>query len=177
MRLGRRWDAGGDVDWVWGPIRPGAQWKGAGQVAGTDLLVDFRYRRARSSLSLVAAAGVQTGGEEPWIAGEHVRRSSRRQVGFSAGLQWGAASSRAGWSGSVRPAYGHASLAPPGWWGAAVPSLSALGSFELVPLVDAEVAYGFGDGGSLGVSARQAFAGAGAGAGALGAVVTYGRAW
>lgn len=177
VRLGRRWDAGGDVDWVWGPIRPGAQWKGAGQVAGTDLLVDFRYRRARSSLSLVAAAGVQTGGEEPWIADEHVRRSSRRQVGFSAGLQWGAASSRAGWSGSVRPAYGHASLTPPGWWGAAVPSLSALGSFELVPLVDTEVAYGFGDGGSLGVSARQAFAGAGAGAGALGTVVTYGRAW
>ena len=177
VRLGRRWDAGGDVDWVWGPIRPGTQWKGAGQVAGTDLLVDFRYRRVRSSLSLVAAAGVQTGGEEPWIAGEHVRWPSRRQVSASAGLQWGAASSRAGWSGSVRPAYGHVSLAMPGWWGAAVPSLSALGSFEPVPLVDAEVAYGFGDGGSLGVSARQALAGAGAGAGSLGAVVTYGRAW
>ena len=177
VRLGRRWDAGGDVDWVWGPIRPGAQWKGAGQVAGTDLVVDFRYRRVRSSLSLVAAAGVQTGGEEPWIAGEHVRRPSRRQVGVSAGLQWGAASSRAGWSGSVRPAYGHVSLATPGWWGGAVPSISALGSFELVPLLDAEVAYGFRDGGSLGVSARQAFGGRSPRAGAPGAVVTYGRGW
>ena len=177
VRLGRRWDAGGDVDWVWGPIRPGPRWKGAGQVAGADLLVDFRYRRVRSSLSLVAAAGVQTGGEEPWIAGEHVRRPSRRQVGASAGLQWGAASSRAGWSGSVRPAYGHVSLATPGWWSGAVPSLSAPGSFELVPLLDAEVAYGFRDGGSLGLSARQAFGRRSPGAGALGAVVTYGRAW
>ena len=177
VRLGRRWDAGTDIDWVWGPIRPGVSGGGAGQVAATDLLVDFRYRRLRSPLSLVVTAGVQTGGEQPQVDGEHVRWSSRRRVGAGAGLQWGAAGSGPGWSGSVRPSYGHVSLAMPGWWSAAVPAMSGFGSFETAPLLDGEVGYRFGDGGSVALSARQAFGGGRAGVGGIGALVRYGRGW
>ena len=177
LRLGRRWDVGADLDWVWGPIRPQASWSGAGQIAATDLLVDFRYRRLRSSLSLVATLGMQVGGEEPLVAGEHVRSPSRRRVGAAAGLQWGAAGSGAGWSASVRPSYGHVSLAMPGWWSAAVPGMSGFGAFELVPLLDGEVGYQFEDGGNVALSARQAFGGGRAGVGGIGALVRYGRGW
>ncbi len=177
LRLGRRWDVGADLDWVWGPIRPPRSWTGAGQVAATDLLVDFRYRRLRSSLSLVATIGMQVGGEEPLVAGEHVRSPSRRRVGAGAGLQWGAAGSGAGWSASVRPSYGHVSLAMPGWWSAAVPGMAGFGSLETAPLLDGEVGYQFGDGGSVAVSTRQAFGGGAAGVGGIGALVRYGRGW
>ena len=177
LRLGRRWDVGADLDWVWGPIRPQASWSGAGQIAATDLLVDFRYRRLRSSLSLVATIGMQVGGEEPLVVGEHVRSPSRRRVGAAAGLQWGAAGSGAGWSASVRPSYGHVSLAMPGWWSAAVPGMSGFGAFELVPLLDGEVGYQFEDGGNVALSARQAFGGGRAGVGGIGALVRYGRGW
>ena len=71
VRFGRRWDVGTDIDWVWGPIARSVSWGGAGQVSATDLLVDLRYRRLRSSLSLVLTLGVQLGGEEPQVAGEH----------------------------------------------------------------------------------------------------------
>ena len=179
VRLGRRWDVGTDIDWVWGPAGGGrsalaAEWGGAGQVAATDLLVDLRYRRGRSgrsSLSLVLTLGVQLGGEEPQVLGEHLRFSSRRQVGFGGGLQWGAAGSGAGWSASLRPSYGHVSAALPGWWSGAVPRVGGLGGFEVAPMLDAEVGYGFEDGGRVSVSGRRAF-----GAG-LGAVLRYGRGW
>lgn len=181
VRLGRRWDVGTDIDWVWGPAGGSsawaAQWGGAGQVSATDLLLDLRYRRLRSSLSLVLTLGVQLGGEEPQVAGEHLRFSSRRQVGFGGGLQWGAAGSGAGWSASLRPSYGHVSAALPGWWSGAVPRIGGLGGFEVAPMVDAEVGYGFDDGGRLSVSGRRAFGGGRPGAGGLGAVLRYGRGW
>ena len=177
VRFGRRWDVGTDIDWVWGPIARSASWGGAGQVSATDLLVDLRYRRLRSSLSLVLTLGVQLGGEEPQVGGEHVRFSSRRQMGFGGGLQWGAAGSGAGWSASLRPSYGHVSAAMPGWWSGAVPRLGGLGGFEVAPMVDAEVGYGFDDGGRVSVSGRRAFGGGRPGAGGLGAVLRYGRGW
>ncbi|MCY4030302.1 MAG: hypothetical protein OXH75_28820, partial [Acidobacteria bacterium] len=182
VRFGRRWDVGTDIDWVWGPAGGGgsasvAEWGGAGQVSATDLLVDVRYRRGRSSLSLVLTLGVQLGGEEPQVASEHLRFSSRRQVGFGGGLQWGAAGSGAGWSASLRPSYGHVSAALPGWWSGAVPRVGGLGGFEVAPLLDAEVGYGFEDGGRVSVSGRRAFGGGRPGAGGLGAVLRYGRGW
>ena len=177
VRFGRRWDVGTDIDWVWGPIARSASWGGAGQVSATDLLVDLRYRRLRSSLSLVLTLGVQLGGEEPQVAGEHLRFSSRRQMGFGGGLQWGAAGSGAGWTASLRPSYGHVSAAVPGWWSGAVPRLSGLGGFEVAPMVDAEVGYAFGDGGRVSAASRRAFGGGRLGAGGLGTVLRYGRGW
>ena len=177
VRFGRRWDVGTDIDWVWGPIARSASWGGAGQVSATDLLVDLRYRRLRSSLSLVLTLGVQLGGEEPQVAGEHLRFSSRRQMGFGGGLQWGAAGSGAGWSASLRPSYGHVSAAMPGWWSGAVPRLGGPGGFEVAPMVDAEVGYGFDDGGRVSVASRRAFGGGRSGAGGLGTVLRYGRGW
>ena len=181
VRLGRRWDVGTDIDWVWGPAAGSsawaAQWKGAGQVSATDLLLDLRYRRLRSSLSLVLTLGVQLGGEDPQVPGEHLRFSSRRRMGFGGGLQWGAAGSGAGWSASLRPSYGHVSAALPGWWSAAIPRLGAPGRFEVAPMLDAEVGYGFEDGGRVSVSGRRAFGGGRPGAGGLGAVLRYGRGW
>jgi hypothetical protein len=177
VRLGRRWDVGTDIDWVWGPIARRVSWKGAGQVSATDLLVDLRYSRVRSSLSLVLTLGAQLGGEEPQVAGERVGFSSRRQIAFGGGLLWGAAGSGKGWSASLRPSYGHVSAAMPGWWNGAVPRLGAPGGFEVAPVVDAEVGYGFEDGGRVSVSSRRAFGGGHAGAGRLGAVLRYGRGW
>ena len=182
VRFGRRWDVGTDIDWLWGPAAAGSsawasEWSGAGQVSATDLLVDLRYRRLRSSLSLVLTLGVQLGGEEPRVPGEHLRFSSRRQVGFGGGVAWGAAGSGAGWSASLRPSYGHVSAALPGWWSGAVPRVGGLGRFEVAPLLDAEVGYGFEDGGRVSVSGRRAFGAARPGAGGLGAVLRYGRGW
>lgn len=177
VRLGRRWDVGTDIDWVWGPIARSASWEGAGQVSATDLLVDLRYRRLRSSLSLVLTLGVQLRGEEPQVAGEHVMFSSRRQIGFGGGLQWGAAGSAKGWSASLRPSYGHVSAAMPGWWNGAVPRLGGLGGFDVAPMLDAELGYGFEDGGRVSVSSRRAFGVGRSGTGGLGAVLRYGRGW
>ena len=177
VRLGRRWDVGTDIDWVWGPGGRPASWKGASQVSATDLLLDLRYRRERSSLSLVLTVGVQLGGEEPLVDGEHLRFASRRQMGLGGGVAWGAAGSGAGWSASLRPSYGHVSAAMPGWWSAAAPRIGGFGGFELAPMVDAEAGYGFEDGGRVSVSGRRAFGGGRSGAGGLGAVLRYGRGW
>ena len=103
VRLGRRWDVGTDIDWVWGPIARSASWEGAGQVSATDLLVDLRYRRLRSSLSLVLTLGVQLRGEEPQVAGEHVMFSSRRQIGFGGGGAVGRRRVRQGMVGVAGP--------------------------------------------------------------------------
>ena len=177
VRFGRRWDVGTDIDWLWGPgVRP-ASWHGAGQVSATDLLVDLRYRRLRSSVSLVLTLGVQLGGEQPLVDGEDLRFSSRRQVGLGGGVVWGAAGSRAGWSASLRPSYGHVSAAMPGWWNGAVPRIGGVGGFDIAPMVDAEAGYGFEDGGRVSVSGRRGFGGGRSGAGGLGAVFRYGRGW
>ena len=177
VRFGRRWDVGTDIDWVWGPSGRPASWNGAGQVSATDLLLDLRYLRLRSSLSLVLTLGVQLGGEEPQVAGEHLRFSSRRRMGFGGGLQWGAAGSGAGWSASLRPSYGHVSAALPGWWSGPVPRVGGPGGFEVAPMLDAEVGYGFEDGGRVSVSGRRAFGGGRSGVRGLGAVLRYGRGW
>lgn len=177
VRLGRRWDVGTDIDWVWGPGGRPASWEGAGQVSATDLLLDLRYGRVRSSLSLVLTLGVQLGSKEPLVDGQHLRFASRRQVGFGGGVAWGAAGSGAGWSASLRPSYGHVSAAMPGWWSGAVPRIGGFGGFDLAPMVDAEAGYGFEDGGRVSVSGRRAFGGGRPGAGGLGAVLRYGRGW
>ena len=119
------------------------------------------------------------------IDGEHRHRprrnpppSSRRQLNLGGGVVYGAAASGAGWTASVRPAYGHASTSMPGWWSGAVPRLPSR-AFDVAPMLDAEV--GFGDGERVSVSARRAFGlqahperGAAAG---LGAVLRYARGW
>ncbi len=177
VRLGRRWDVGNDIDWLWGPGGRPASWDGAGRVSATDLLLDLRYRRQRSSVSLVLTLGAQLGGEEPLVDGQHLRFGSRRQVGLGGGVAWGAAGSRAGWSASLRPSYGHVSAAMPGWWSGAVPRIGGLGGFEVAPMVDAEVGYGFDGGGRVSVAGRQAFGGGRSGTRGLGAVLRYGRGW
>ena len=175
VRFGRRWDVGTDIDYVWAPAVRDPSWEGAGQVAATDLLVDLRYRR--STLSLLLTFGMQVAGKHPQVGVQSLRSSSRRQLGFGGGIQYGAAAPRSGWSASLRPAYGHVSAAIPGWWNGAVPRLGGLGAVDVAPMVDAEVGYGFVDGGQVSVSSRRAFGGGRTGAGSLGAVLRYGRGW
>lgn len=188
VRVGRRWDAGTDIDWLWGPAagrRAAAAggWAGAGEVSATDLLLDLRYQRGGSSvsggssLSFVLTLGVQLAGEHPLVAGQQLGAASRRQLGVGGGVLWGAVGSASGWSASLRPSYGHVSAAMPGWWGGAAPRVGAFGVSDVAPMLDAEVGYGFDDGGRLSMSSRRAFGGGLAGAGALGAVLRYGRGW
>ncbi len=156
LRAARRWDSGTDLDWVWGGIRPVDGWVGAGFVAATDLMADYRLRAPRASLSLVLTAGVQFDGELPVYGAEERRgdtQSSRTRI--AATLNWGASGRAAGWSLRLRPSYGNPSVGMPGWWDGAV--LGALPRIHSVPMVDAEFAYAFRRAGRVSVGAQTFF--------------------
>ena len=143
--------------------------------------MNLRYRRSRSRLSFLMAFGAQVSGERPPAAAAgDALPSSRRQLAFAGGVEYGASAAATGWSASARPSYGHVSSAMPGWWSGAVPRLGSR-AFDVAPMLDAEVGYGFGDGGRVSVSARRAFGLQGhperGAARGLGAVLRYAPGW
>ena len=156
LRAARRWDSGTDLDWVWGGVQPIANWVGAGFVAATDLMADYRLRAPRASFSFVLTAGVQFDGELPVYLGEAPRddpQSSRARL--AATLNWGASGRAVGWSVRMRPSYGNPSIGMPGWWDGAV--LGALPSLHSVPSFDAEVGYAFRRAGRVTVGSQTFF--------------------
>ena len=173
VRLAQRRDAGTDINWVWGPVAPPSRWSGAGEIAATDPLVDFRYQPVGSSISLVAAAGVQLVGELPGSSGEGFPAPSRSQGGASAGLQWGAGARGHGWADSLRPSYGHVSMAAPGWWSAGCLPCRVSGCSTPRPRSTPSSPTAAADG----VSGRRVFGSAHSRAGGLGGAVRYGRGW
>ena len=156
LRAARRWDSGTDLDWVWGGIQPVANWAGAGFVAATDLMADYRLRAPRASFSFVLTAGVQFDGELPVYTAEDRRddpQSSRARL--AATLNWGASGRAVGWSLRMRPSYGNPSIGMPGWWDGAV--LGALPRLHSMPSFDAEVGYAFRRAGRLSVGSQTFF--------------------
>ena len=156
LRAARRWDSGTDLDWVWGGISPIRDWVGAGYVAATDLMADYRLQAPRAAFSLVLTAGVQFDGELPVYPGEDGRESPQSsRARMAATMKWGASGTTSGWSMSLRPRYGHAGVSLPGWWDAG--ALGGMGRINPVPMFDAEVAYAFANRARLSVGTQTVF--------------------
>ena len=185
LRVARRWDSGTDLDWVWGGVRPYADWVGAGLVSATDVLADYHYRRNQSSLAVSITAGLQFEGEEPLYppaSGKHTVSSLSRRLRVGAALSWGNSGNGVGWLASVRPAFGRPSLGLPAWWDTV--SFGRSATLPSVPLLDGEVGYVFRDRSRLMVSAQRVFGASygsssdpGRGRALLAALLRFVRSW
>ena len=177
VRLVRRWDAGGDIDWLWTGLA--VPELGPGDVVASDLSVEYRYAPSASRFSAQLAAGLHVQPELPVVPGQplFVPESVRRTL--SGSFDWGSGRRGAGWSASVRPAYGHPVALLPAWWsGGGLPL--ALYGVSPSPLLDAHVRYGFASGAHLAVAASHVLTSPvpGAGLPAAGRLsVVYGRVW
>ena len=175
VRVARRWDAGTDVDWLWTGLGPRAS-AGAGDLAATDLFVEYRYAPSGGRFSAQLAGAVQVVPELPLFPAQVFAEPSSVRRTFGASFDWGPRRRASGWSASVRPVYGHPLAALPAWWsGAGAPAVLFA---PPRPVVDGLVRYVFVDGGavSLGLSRDLAPRDAPYGSAARLAVL-YARAW
>ena len=159
VRVARRWDSGTDMDWVWGGVRPYADWVGAGLISATDILADYHHRRRRSNLAFALTAGLQLEGEEPLYPpafGRHDISSLSRRLRVGAAINWGNSNTGVGWLANVRPAFGRPNLGLPAWWDSV--SFGRSATLPSVPLIDGEVGYVFRDRSRLTLSAQRVFA-------------------